>query len=250
MDLDNLRWEAFVFDWDGTIMDTTALIAEGMQHAAVSMGYEDPGYEKALSTVGLSRAEYMPILCPDCPPERWDEFRNLYFARYLKKEAELPMRDGFEKLLFAMHGAGLRLAIATGKSRGGLNRVLNRFDCAEIFEATRTGDDTFSKPNPAMLFEISDEMGVSLDRMVMIGDSEHDLLMAQNAGCDAIGILGGASPKEVLEKIPHIALVGNVRELTETLGLSALLEKEKEAEKSEETPEFEPVEAGDDIRLI
>ncbi len=212
-----LRWDVVVFDWDGTIADTTSLITKGMRATCLAMGYPDPGADCVLSTIGLSRAESMQQICPDCPMERWQEFYERYFSWYRSEEAVLDIRDGMRELFQTLSDKGYRLAIATGKSRVGLNRVLDQFNCAEYFEVTRTGDDTFSKPNPAMLMEISDEMGVMLKRMVMVGDSEHDLLMAKNAGCDAIGILGGASSEKVLKALPNIALVRNTEELAQVL---------------------------------
>ena len=216
-------FELYVFDWDGTIMDTTYLIARGMQEAARALGLQVPELDLARSAIGLGLADTMKLVCPDCPRQRWDEFGIAYRQWYICREQEVRLFPNLHALLVGMHANGKRLAIATGKSRGGLNRVFDHTGVRGLFEATRTADESFSKPNPAMLFELSDETGVSCADMVMIGDSIHDLQMAANAGAAAVGVTYGASPRKDLESLPNIGLVDNVLELSETLGVTQCL---------------------------
>ena len=121
---------------------------------------------------------------------------------------------------------GVRMAIATGKSRRGLDRVFEKTGIGAYFEATRTADECFSKPNPQMLEEIFLETGVSPENAVMIGDTVHDLQLAANARCDGIGMTYGAGSRHELESVPHKAVVDNVDELAEVLGLGELLREE------------------------
>ena len=217
------KWELFVFDWDGTVMDTTYLIARALQEASLKLGYAAPTMETARAAIGMGWAEIIQMVCPECPPERYDAFCQAYRDWYIHREATVRLYEHMPELLQAMHQAGLRLAVATGKSRLGLNRVFGLTGIGPLFEATRTADESFSKPNPAMLYELSDETGVPVDRMVMIGDTTHDLLMAQNAGCDGVGLTYGAGTRQQLESIPSLAVVDSVRELADVLGLGHLL---------------------------
>ena len=120
----------------------------------------------------------------------------------------------------------VRMAIATGKSRRGLDRVFEKTGIGAYFEATRTADECFSKPNPQMLEEIFLETGVSPENAVMIGDTVHDLQLAANARCDGIGMTYGAGSRDELESVPHKAVVDNVDELAEVLGVGELLREE------------------------
>ena len=207
------QYGLYVFDWDGTVMDTTGLIARGIQQAAKTLGLKVPSLETARSVIGLGMADTMRIVNPDCPYERWDEYLQAYKSWYIKREAAVEVMAGLRELLEEMNSQGMRLAVATGKSRAGLNRVFALTGIEHLFEETITADESFSKPNPAMLFELSDRTGVAPADMVMVGDTVHDLQLAQNAGAEAVGVTWGASARLDLEKMPHAALVDTVDEL-------------------------------------
>lgn len=217
------KYELYVFDWDGTIMDTTALIAKGIQEAAKALGCREPDFKAAKSAIGLGWEEIMRRIVPDCPESRWGEFGQAYRDWYIRREEEVPVVEGLETLLKAMNDKGLRLAVATGKSRAGLNRVFALTGLTPLFEETITVDESFSKPNPAMLYELSNRTGVPCNKMVMIGDSVHDLMLAQNAGADALGVSYGGCSKEELEKYPNIGIAADTQELARILGLESLL---------------------------
>ncbi len=207
------QYGLYVFDWDGTVMDTTGLIARGIQQAAKTLGLKVPSLETARSVIGLGMADTMRIVNPDCPYERWDEYLQAYKSWYIKREAAVEVMAGLRELLEEMNSQGMRLAVATGKSRAGLNRVFALTGIEHLFEETITADESFSKPNPAMLFELSDRTGVEPDKMVMVGDTVHDLQLAQNAGAQAVGVTWGACARRDLEKLPHVAVVDTVEEL-------------------------------------
>lgn len=147
-------YEMYVFDWDGTLMDTTRLIMKGYQHASKALGYPVPSDELVLSTIGLNRSDSIALCCCDCPKGRYAEFIQAYMDWYAKKEAELELVPGFRQLLENMYKDGKRLAIATGKSREGMKRVFNATGIEHLFECVQTADTNFSKPNPGMLLQL------------------------------------------------------------------------------------------------
>lgn len=220
------HYELYVFDWDGTVMDTTALIARGMQEAAKALSLPIPDYDVCRGTIGLSNPQAMAVVAPTLPESRWDEFWRAYRNWYLVREAEVVLFPHLQELFDAMKKHGVRMAIATGKSRRGLDRVFEKTGIGAYFEATRTADECFSKPNPQMLEEIFLETRVSPENAVMIGDTVHDLQLAANARCDGIGMTYGAGSRDELESVPHKAVVDNVDELAEVLGLGELLREE------------------------
>lgn len=203
----------YVFDWDGTVMDTTRLIARGIQEAARALGLKVPSLELARSVIGLGAADSMRIVNPDCPYERWDEYAAAYKRWYITREAKVEVMEGLEALLNDMRSRGMRLAVATGKSRGGLDRVFALTGIEHLFEETITADESFPKPNPAMLLELADRTGVDMRDMLMVGDSVHDLQLAQNAGADAVGVTWGACAEADLAALPHVAIVRTVAQL-------------------------------------
>ncbi len=212
-------WELFVFDWDGTVMDTTYLIARGMQEASKALGYPEPDLALCRSTIGLGEDDTMRIICPQCPRSRFAEFLAAYKAWYIPREQQIAVFDGLEAMLWGMHRAGLRLAIATGKSAAGMQRVFKLTGMEPIFEAVKTADRSWPKPNPAMLLELSEQTGVETSRMVMVGDAVHDLQMAANAGASGIGVTFGGGSAEVLRQCNPKAVVASVPELARTLGV-------------------------------
>ena len=161
--------------------------------------------------------------------QQLDDFLTAYRNWYLQREAQVDVMAGLEDLFDRMTKNGLRLAVATGKSRAGLIRVFERTGLEKYFEATVTADESFPKPNPAMLEKLSDETGVDVREMVMIGDSIHDLQLAQNARCDAVAVTWGAARLPELQSYPAVAYVSDVKELIRALSLSYLYEESQSA---------------------
>ncbi len=215
------KYDLFVFDWDGTIMDTTEPIAAGICHAFVQLGYKDPGMDAARSVIGLDWKGAILTLEPNFRLSEYDAFEEAYKEFYLVREREIGIFPGLEEMLRTMHKSGCRLAIATGKSRKGLDRVFAHTGVANLFEATVTADESAGKPNPLMLEMISEQTGVPTSKMVMVGDTEHDLYLAQNAGCAAVAVSYGAFPKSELQKW-KLPVVDNVSQLISALGLDDL----------------------------
>lgn len=211
------KFEFFVFDWDGTICDTISSIIKAYQYAAEQMGFEVPSNYLVRSTIGMSTQRCLSICCPECPAHKYEEYFKHYTSYYIPHEAQNSLVPGIEELLRDMQKLNLRMGIATGKSRRGMNRVLTKFNLTGLFESVQTSDVNFSKPNPQMLENISEESGVECSKMLMIGDSSLDLLMADNAGAAGLGVSYGATPLEELEKAPHLKLCSSVDEIREFL---------------------------------
>ena len=188
------QFDLIVFDWDGTLMDSTATIVKCIQASAKDLGLPIPTRESASHVIGLGLGEALQVVLPDVDPKYYPRMVERYRYHYLSKDHELTLFDGVHEMLQELSQQGYFLAVATGKSRVGLNRSLNAARLLSTFDATRCADETFSKPHPAMLQELTRELGQDLRRTVMIGDTTHDLMMAQNAGSASIAVEYGSSP--------------------------------------------------------
>ncbi len=195
------QFDLIVFDWDGTLLDSTATIVASMQAAARDLGLPVPDVRAASHVIGLGLQDAMQRAMPDLDPKSYPRMVERYRYHYLSQDHSLTLFDGVRDMLSDLASQGYFLAVATGKSRVGLNRALNTAGLMSVFDATRCADETFSKPHPAMLHEITRELGQDLRRTVMIGDTTHDLQMASNAGAAAIGVHFGAHPREELQAL-------------------------------------------------
>lgn len=201
------RYDLIVFDWDGTVMDSTAVIAASIQAACRDLGLAIPGDEAARHVIGLGLVQALRHAVPDAPEAMYEPLVERYRHHFLAQDREIPLFGGARETIAELHDAGYRLGVATGKSRKGLERALESTGLKQYFHATRTADMTFSKPDPAMLLELMDELAVNAERTLMIGDTTHDVQMAQNAGVDAVAIGHGAHPAEQLLALAPLALV-------------------------------------------
>jgi phosphoglycolate phosphatase len=207
------RFDVVVFDWDGTVIDSTATIARSIMAAAADVGLPVPGFEQASHVIGLGLRDALARAVPGLTPDRINEFSTRYRFHYFAAEDTLALFIGAREFIDALRASGARLAIATGKNSPGLLRALEATGLTASFEATRCADQTHPKPHPAMLLELSEEMGVPTDRMLMIGDTTHDLQMAQSAQVQAIGVTYGAHPREQLAALRPLALVDSMAQL-------------------------------------
>ena len=192
------KFDLIVFDWDGTLMDSTATIVASIQAAARDLGLAVPDQRAASYVIGLGLEDAMRVVLPDLDPKSYPRVVERYRYHYLSRDKSLTLFDGALEMLQDLSAQGYFLAVATGKSRVGLNRALDTSGLMSVFDSTRCADETFSKPHPAMLQEITRELGQDMKRTVMIGDTTHDLNMAVNAGAAAIGVHYGAHPAEDL----------------------------------------------------
>ncbi|HEU4851833.1 MAG TPA: HAD-IIIA family hydrolase [Telluria sp.] len=211
------QYDLIVFDWDGTLMDSTGAIVKCIQAAARDLGLPIPHESAAAHVIGLSLYEAMEMALPGIDPAMYPRVVERYRVHYLSRDHELTLFAGVEDMLRELASKGYFLAVATGKSRVGLNRALNAVGLLSLFHATRCADETFSKPHPAMLQELTRELGQDLRRTVMIGDTTHDLMMANNAGAHGIAVQYGAHPVDQLHACNPVYSAASVQELHQWL---------------------------------
>jgi len=204
------RYRLIVFDWDGTLIDSASTIVECIQAASRDLGLSVPTTEQASHVIGLGLRDALRIAVPDLPEEQTTAFVGRYRAHFLAREDEMRPFGGVDALLEALLARGHWLAIATGKSRRGLERALAASGFRGCFVASRCADETRPKPDPAMLNELMTELGVESGAALMVGDTSHDLEMARDARVDAVAVTYGAHPEAALRALGPLACVGSV----------------------------------------
>jgi len=210
-------YKLIVFDWDGTLSDSTTMIARSLQAALRDMGEPVPDEASARFVIGLGLVDALRTVAPGLPAARHRELSAHYRKHYLAAEDTIPLFAGAADLLAELEAAGYFIAVATGKSRGGLDRALEQNGLAGRFHATRCADEGRPKPHPDMLEHLMDVMGVLPRETLMIGDTTHDLELARNAGADAVAVAYGAHDLDGLARLAPRALVHSVAELREWL---------------------------------
>jgi phosphoglycolate phosphatase len=207
-----MRYPLIVFDWDGTIIDSASGIAECIRQAAADMGLDVPDRERARHVIGLGLHDSLRIAVPSLQPAGYSEFVALYRKHFLACEDAMHLFDGMEGLLKSL-SQDHTLAIATGKSRRGLDRALAATGLGQYFTSSRCADETSPKPAPAMLLELMEEFEKTPDHTLMIGDTSHDMEMARAAGVDAVAVTYGAHPEQGLRAFSPRGCVATVSEL-------------------------------------
>ena len=215
------QFDFIVFDWDGTLMDSTATIVKCIQASAKDLGLPIPDDRAASYVIGLSLSDAMQAVLPDVDPKYYPRMVERYRYHYLAKDHELPLFPGVREMLNALSQDGYFLAVATGKSRVGLNRAMHSANLLSSFDATRCADETFSKPHPAMLQELTRELGQDMKRTLMIGDTTHDLQMAVNAGAASVAVEYGAHEASFLRELDPLFSAKTVEELHDWLNQHA-----------------------------
>ncbi len=198
-------------------MDSAAAIVYALQNACRDLGYPVPDAQRARHVIGLSLRDAMAHICPDLRPADYDKLIERYRFHWFAQDAHLPLFGGAAEMLAELEERGHLLAVATGKSRAGLARVLESTGLKPRFVATRCADQCTPKPAPDMLLELMDELGAERERTLMIGDTTHDLGMAANAGVAAVAVTYGAHPADELQRMAPLALVDSVAGLQQWL---------------------------------
>ncbi|WP_024658391.1 HAD-IA family hydrolase [Pseudomonas syringae USA007] len=201
-------YDLLIFDWDGTLADSVGRIVLSMRVAAVEGGLEVRDDSAIKGIIGLGLPEAIRTLYPQISDSHLVEFRQHYADSYMAMDNEpSPLFDGVVESMLAFREDGYRLAVATGKARRGLDRVLKANGWLDYFDITRAADETASKPDPLMLNEIMAHCDVAPQRSLMIGDASFDLLMARNAGMDSVAVGYGAQPLDSLREFgPRLAI--------------------------------------------
>lgn len=207
-------YRLLVFDWDGTLIDSIASIV-GCMHATVAeLGLPEIDDEVVRRTIGLGLPDTLEILLPGTGPDLRARVVECYRRHWLGGWADRhPLICGAEAVLDELGEAGYWLAVATGKSRRGLDRDLARFGVGDRFLATRTADETAGKPSPVMLREILEELGVPPEEALLVGDTLHDLRMASNAGVEAVAVASGSAARDELRSLDPRAVLPDVTHL-------------------------------------
>jgi len=199
------QFDLIVWDWDGTLADSTAMITVALLKAAEQVGLPALSRKQASSIIGLGLRESIEALYGQIPKEQAQALAAQYTANYYAGESEIPLFEGATDTIKALSKRGFKLAVATGKGRRGLNLALEHCGLAQYFLATRTVDECLSKPHPQMLDELMDHFVVMPERTLMIGDTSYDLQMAQNAGVKSIGLTYGAQSADQWQHLNPIA---------------------------------------------
>ena len=214
------RFELIIFDWDGTLMDSQGHIVHCLGQALQAVGKPPvPAAERA-SVIGLGLFEALAALLPDADEQTIEAACDAFRKTFLSPgKTPSSLFEHVEPMLTGLHATGYHLAIATGKSRRGLNKVLEDTGLGELFAVTRCADETRSKPDPQMIEEILTDLDTAPDRAIMIGDTEFDLQMATNAGLASLGVSYGVHPVERLQRAKPLAIVDSAQEIGDWFGI-------------------------------
>jgi phosphoglycolate phosphatase len=192
------KFDLIVWDWDGTLADSTGMITKALVNAAEQVGLPKLDPAAARNIIGLGLKESIHALFGDLPAEKAQALAQQYTANYYAGESEIPLFAGAKDTIVELNRRGYKLAVATGKGRRGLILALQHCGLAQYFHETRTVDECFSKPHPQMLDEIMDACVATPERTLMIGDTSYDLQMAKNASVQAVAVTFGAQSRDKL----------------------------------------------------
>lgn len=215
------NFDLIVFDWDGTIIDSTAVIVRSIQEAARDLGLPVPADSIASHVIGLGLTDALSLAVPRLQRADYPRMVERYVAHWRTHEGDLVLFPGVRDLLAELRQRQYLLAVATGKSRAGLDRSLAHGALSAAFDWTRCADETQSKPHPQMLHELMQRFEVPPQRTLMIGDTTHDSQMASNAGVPAVSVTYGAHPRAQLETLAPRVVVDSVAELSAWLAQHA-----------------------------
>jgi phosphoglycolate phosphatase len=211
------HFDLLIFDWDGTLMDSAGAISACIQTACADMNLPIPSHAEASHVIGLGLHEALAHLFPDLPEAQHPVLAEHYRRHFLSQDHEIPLFEGARELIEELHADGFQLAVATGKARRGLARAFSHTGMERYFHASRTADETFSKPHPAMIEELLDELMIEPERALMIGDTTHDLDMARNAGVKSLAAGYGAHPAADLGEHGALKVCASFAELADWL---------------------------------
>jgi len=211
------QFDLIAFDWDGTLFDSTAIITRCIQMAVRDVGGTVPSDKDASYVIGMALMQALAHAAPDVPKDKYPELGARYRHHYIARQNDISLFDGVLPLLAELKTRHHLLAVATGKSRHGLDEALQAVELKGVFDGSRTADETAGKPHPLMLQELMAEFGVGPDRTLMIGDTTHDLQMALNAGCPSVGVSYGAHEPAAFDALRPRFVAHSVRELHDWL---------------------------------
>ena len=211
------QFDLIAFDWDGTLFDSTQIIARCIQAAVCDVGGKKPTDQAASYVIGLGLMQALAHAAPDVPAEKYPELGARYRHHYARHVDDLSLFAGVLPLLDGLKARGHLLAVATGKSRLGLDEALESVELKGLFDGSRTADETAGKPDPLMLHQLMAQFDLPASKILMIGDTTHDLQMAFNAGCASVGVSYGAHEPAAFAGLNPLHVAHSVQELQDWL---------------------------------
>lgn len=215
------QFDLIAFDWDGTLFDSTAIIARCIQNAVRDVGGVVPSDQDAAYVIGMGLMQALAHAAPDVPESKYPELGARYRHHYATHANDISLFEGVLVMLADLKARQHCLTVATGKSRRGLDEALQSVALQGLFSGSRTADETAGKPHPRMLQELMREFGAAPERTLMIGDTTHDLQMALNAGCPSVGVSYGAHEPAAFDALTPRFVAHSVRELHDWLRANA-----------------------------
>ena len=215
------QFDLIAFDWDGTLFDSTQIIVRCIQAAVCDVGGKKPTDQAASYVIGLGLMQALAHAAPDVPAEKYPELGARYRHHYARHVDDLSLFAGVLPLLDGLKARGHLLAVATGKSRHGLDEALKSVELKGLFDGSRTADETAGKPDPLMLHQLMAEFDLPASKILMIGDTTHDLQMALNAGCASVGVSYGAHEPATFAVFKPLHVAHSVQELQAWLHANA-----------------------------
>jgi len=209
------RFDLVILDWDGTIVDSTGIIVNAVISAAKSAGVIAPPREFILKSIGLGLNQLLLKLFSHLSSELLEKVAEGYRSHYHANEDKSYLFDGVKEGIERLYQGKCKLAIATGKSRKGLNLALQHTDLNRYFLSTKTVDECFSKPHPHMVEAILEETQISVNHAVIVGDTHYDLEMGKNAHIQTIAVTYGAQPKDMLVSFEPLACFDSFKEVVD-----------------------------------
>ena len=211
------QFDLIAFDWDGTLFDSTQIIVRCIQAAVQDVGGAVPTDEAAAYVIGLGLMQALAHAAPDVPQSKYPHLSERYRHHYQLHADDLSLFKGVLPLLADLKARGHLLAVATGKSRAGLDEALQSVQLKGVFDASRTADKTAGKPDPKMLHELMAELGTTPQRTLMVGDTTHDLQMALNGGCPSLGVSYGAHEPSAFAALKPLHIAHSVKDMHDWL---------------------------------
>ena len=207
------KFDLIAFDWDGTLFDSTAIITRSIQAAVVDVGGAKPSDADASYVIGMGLMQALAHAAPDVEADKYPQLGERYKFHYSQSMNDIILFGGILELLAELKQRNHILTVATGKSRRGLDDALQAVELKDLFHGSRTADQTAGKPDPQMLHELMDEFNTPPERTLMVGDTTHDLLMAQNAGCASVAVSYGAHDPSSFAAFNPLYIAHSVAEL-------------------------------------
>ncbi len=207
------KYRAIVFDWDGTLLDSTSHIVGAIRATCSDLNLPIPPKDEAGWVIGLSLQAALYRLVPDLPESQVDIFIERYRSHFMRMLDHMQLFQGQQQLLQQLQAQDWQLAVATGKSRKGLDASMDKLNLRSYFVATRTVDEARGKPDPDMLLQLLDELRLDAQEVLMVGDTTHDVLMAKAAGIDSLAVGYGAHKPAILQAEKPTAYAASVAEM-------------------------------------